>query len=329
MAFGNMIPSEASTVSIAKQSVQGTGVTATNVLRGTTLSPQPNVPPLEDDSIQGFSSKVSGLQIGQKSTSYGLDGPLYASEAGWPLASLLADAVGTGASDPYTWTFAALNTAPMQSKYHTITDWNGSDGVQYVDSKCNEWSMSVSADQLATQSSKWDGVSVTTTTQPAISADASSVALPSFLATLSINSLSGPKTTAAMVDVKRTNTPLPAIGAASVGAIFNGADVDYTGSATVVYDSTNGITILGYYTAGTIVPIVLNLDTGATPDRQVQTTATQCLIDKATVVRDLGKYMVLNITWHGVGNATDQGASLGHSPCKVQLKAGLAAAVYA
>lgn len=331
MATGNIVPSEISILGIAKQASIGTGVAATAFLRADSIKPQPNIPYLSDGSFQGSMAKVYDEIQGPTSSSFEYDTNLYADEIGWPLASLLGDLTTSGTQDPFTTTFALLNTAPGQTKSYTLTDWNGSDGTWYIDSKCNELSLQYTADQLVTVNTKWDGIALSTTTQPTASY-AGTHALPAWKNSVSINSLVGPLVTDLSLDIKRTNVPIPAMQSTSaqpVAAIFNAADLDFTGSATLIYDTTNGNTIYGYFKAGTSVPIVVDLNSTETQAHEVKFTSTTALITMATLSRDSASYVSLQIQFQGVANTTDVGTSAGRSPVKVTTKSGTASGTYA
>lgn len=333
MATGNVLPSNLSIVGIAKQASQGTGVAATNFLRHTDVKPQPNIPYLSDDSYQGDMAKVHDLIQGPTSTAFELDTNLYADEIGWPLASLLGDLAVTGTADPFTTTFALLNSAQGQTKYYTLTDWNGLNATQYVDCKANELSLSYTADGLVTVNSKWDGISISavSSTQPTASYTATR-AQPSWRAAVSINSLTGPLVTDLSLDLKRTNIPIPAMQSTQsqpVAAVFNAGDLDFTGSATMVFDSTNGETVYGYFKTGAIIPITVDLTVSETQAHEVKFVTTQALMTMATVQRASASYVSLALQFEGVANTTDVGTSAGRGPVKATTKAGIASGVYA
>jgi len=333
VATGNIIPSNLSIVGIAKQSVKGTGVAATNFLRHTDVKPQPNVPYLSDDSYQGDMAKVHDLIQGPTSVAFEVDGNLFTDEIGWPLASLLGDVSTSGTSDPYTTTFSLLNSAQGQTKYYTFTEWNGLNATQYVDCKANELSLAMSADGLVTVSSKWDGVSISavSSTQPTASYTATR-AQPSWRAAVSINSLTGPLVTDLSLDLKRTNQLIPAMqstAAQAVADVFNAGDLDYTMSGTLIFDSTNGETIYNYFKAGTIVPITVDLTVSETQAHEVKLVCTTAQITQATLQRASASYISLAITAEGIANTTDVGASGGRGPVKATTKSGLASGTYA
>jgi len=331
MATGNFVPTELSVVGIAKQASIGTAVVATNFFRLSGVKPQPNVPYLPDNSFQGDMAKVHDLLQGPTSSSFEMDGALYADEIGWPLASLLGDLTVTGTQDPVTTTFSLLNSAQGQTKSYTITDWNGADGSQYVDCKANELALAYTADGLITYNSKWDGITVASTTQPTASFGATHAA-PAWKNTVSINSLVGPLVHDLSLSIKRTNTAVPAMQSTSaqpVAAIFNAGDIDYTGSATLVYDTTNGNTIYGYYKNGTVIPLVVDFNTTETNTHEVKFTSTQTIITQATLQRASANYVELAIQFEGVANTTDVGTSAGRSPVKATTKSQILTGTYA
>lgn len=332
MATGNLVPSELTVTGIAKQASVGTGLAATNFFRNTNVVPQPNVPYLPDNSFQGDMAKVHDLIQGPTSSSFQLDGNLYADEIGWALASLLGDLTVTGTQDPFTTAFSLLNSTQGQTKSYTITDWNGSDGSWYVDSKCNELSLAYTADGLTTYTSKWDGIAVSSTTQPTPSFTATH-ALPSWKTSVSINSLVGPLVHDISLDLKRTNVLVPAMQSTSaqpVAAIFNAGDLDYTGSMTLAYDTTNGNTVYGYFKNGTVIPLTIDLNTTENAvAHEVKFVSTQAIVTMATLQRSSANYVTLQIQFEGVANTTDVGSSAGRAPVKVTTKSQIASGTYA
>jgi hypothetical protein len=333
MATGNLVGSELSIVGIAKQTTQGTGVAATNFLRHTDVKPQPNIPYLDDMSFQGDMAKIHDKIQGPTSTSFELSTNLFADEVGWPLASLLGDLTVTGTQDPFTTTFSLLNSGQGQTKYYTLTDWNGVNATQYVDCKANELSLAFTADGLVTCDSKWDGISISavSSTQPTASY-LTTRAQPAWRAAVSINSLVGPLVQDISLDLKRTNIPVPAMQstqAQPVAAIYNAGDFDYTGSATVVFDSTNGETIYNYYKAGTIIPLTVDLTVSETNAHEVKFVSTQTQITMATVQRASANFVTLAIQFEGIANTTDVGTSGMRAPVKVTTKSPTASGTYA
>lgn len=332
MATGNLVPSELTIVGIGKQASIGTGVAATNFFRLTDVKPQPNVPYLPDNSFQGDMTKVHDFVQGPTSSSFELSGSLYSDEIGWPLASLLGDLTVTGTQDPFTTTFSLLNSTQGQTKSYTITDWNGTDGSWYVDSKANELALAYTADGLVTANSKWDGIAVSTTTVPTASF-ASSHTLPAWKTGVSINSLVGPLVTDLSLTIKRTNVAVAAMQstqAQNVAAIYNAGDLEYTGSATVVYDVTNGNTIYGYFKNGTVIPLSVDLTStegGQSHEVKFQSTTTQ--ITMATLQRASANYVSLALQFQGIANTTDVGASAGRSPVKATTKSSVTSGTYA
>lgn len=332
MATGNILPSELTVVGIGKQTTVGTGVAATSYIRTTSLTPQPNVPYLPDNSFQGDMAGTHDLVQGPISSSFELNSNLYADEIGWPLASLLGDLTVSGASDPYTTAFSLLNTPPGQTKRYTLLDWNGATSRQFIDATCNELALTLTDEALVTVNSKWDAIALGSTTQPTQSYPGT-LALPAWKAVISINSLVGTIVLDCSLDLKRTNVPIPGMESTSsqtVAAIFNAADLKYTGSATLVYDSTQGPVVEGYFLNGTVVPLIIDLNTTeATFAHEVKLTSTATVITGATLTRDSATYVKLAITFEGKANTTDVGTSAGKAPVKATTKAGNVSGTYA
>lgn len=332
MATGNLIPTELSFVGIAKETVPNTPVAPSNYLRPTGLTPQIVIPPLADNSITGDMGKTANIVQGPTQQTFQIDGPVFCDEIGWSLAALLGDLTVTGAGDPFTTTFSLLNTSPGQPKTYTITDYNGSQARAYANSVCSELTVNFTSDGLVTYTSMWQGIGFATATKPTQSYT-TTVVQPAWAATVSLNAIVGVLVTDFSITIKRTVTPVPALGGQSVDAQFAGGDLEATGSLTAVYDSTNGETVIGLYTgsagASTQVPLSIDLSPAGSPARELKFQMTTAVLDNVTNTRETASYNKLACTFQGVKNATDVGTSAGKAPVKVTTKAGLASGTYA
>lgn len=324
------IPSEFSFLGIAKETVAGTAVPPTAYLRPMTFKPTENVPALYDQSMQGSMAKTYDAIPGVTSVSYQADGNLYADEVNWWLAMLLGDVVVSGASDPYTTTHSLLNTSPGQPGTKTLTDYNGNDARSFSSCRCSSLNVKWTADGLATISAQVMGLASASAATPTPSFPTATHALPSWKAQASINSVTAVKVLDMEFDIKRTVTAVPTLSNSQApDSIFTGGDCECTGSATLVYDTTNGPTVFGLYRALTPVPISVDLLSTESAAHEVKFTSSSAVLDAASIDRASGRFVELPVTFYGIANATDAGASGGKSPVKAVTKAQLPTGTYA
>jgi hypothetical protein len=105
---------------------------------------------------------------------------------------------------------------------------------------------------------------------------------------------------------------------------FAGADLDVTGSATLVYDTT----AQGYSRANAGVPVVIDLVDPRVSGRELKLQMSSCQFTAAPIERTLGKYATLAVTWETNANSTDAGTSGGFSPIKATTKSAIADGTY-
>lgn len=318
-----LVAAELSFLGIALETTPGTPVAPTNFLRVTGLTPsgQPNYH--MDDSMQGSQVKTYNSVAGVNQSSVPFGGYIYADEIGWALASILGDVAVTGASDPYSSVFAAKNNG--QPKTYTLTDFDGSGATAWGGAMCSDLQISYGQDALATYAATWAALNFASASTPTNSTGAT-VALPTWAAQVTINSLSTFKVIDFQCDIKRTvsveatlaNSQWPTI-------VFAGGDLDVTFSATLVFDTT----ALGYSRSGTQVPVVVDLISPASANRELKLQMSASTFTAAPVERQLGRYATLAVTGQANANATDVGASGGKSPIKVTTKSATPTGTYA
>lgn len=322
-----LVAAEQSFLGIALETTAGTPVAPTKYLRVAADALRPVSAPnfLMDDGLQGSMVKNYDTIPGVYQTSVGLGGNVYAEEIGWLFASILGDLTVTGAGDPYTTTFAAKNNG--QPKTYTLTDYDGVAAQAYGGCMCSDLSFAYGQDALLTFAATMAALNVASAATPTDS-PGTTKALPTWAATLVINSLSTFKVIDFACDIKRTVSTEPTLANLQFPTIgFAGGDIDVTGSATLVFDTT----AQGYarVATGNAFPIVVDLVSPADSNRELKLTMSSCQFTATPAERTLGKYATLAVTFQTNANATDAGASGGKSPIKATTKAANPSGTYA
>ena len=320
-----LVASELSFLGIALETTPGTPVAPTNFLRVAADSLRPSGQPnfLMDDSMQGSQVKNYDTIAGVNQSTVPFGGNVYADEIGWLLASILGDVATTGASDPFTTTFAAKNNG--QPKTYTLTDYDGVGATAWGGCMCSDLSFTFSQDGLLAYAATMAALNFASASTPT-ETPGTTKALPTWATTVTVNSLSSFKVIDFTCDIRRTvsteatlaNSQWPTIG-------FAGGDLDVTGSATLVYDTT----AQGYSRAGSAVPIIVDLVSPASANREVKLQMSSCQFTAAPLERTLGRYATIAMTFQTNANSTDAGASGGKSPIKASTKSAVTSGTYA
>jgi hypothetical protein len=321
-----LVAAEQSFLGIALETTAGTPVAPTNFLRVAADSLRPTGQPnaLMDESMQGSMVKTYDTIAGVNQTSVPFGGNVYADEIGWLLASILGDLTVTGAGDPYTTTFAAKNNG--QPKSYTLTDYDGIGAVAYGGCMCSDLSFTYSQDGLLTYAATMAALNFAGASNPT-EVPGTTKALPTWAASVLINSLSTFKVIDFSCDIKRTvsteatlaNSQFPTI-------LFAGGDLDVTGTATLVMDTTAQGYGRGNYTH---VPLSIDLISPASANRDVKLVMTDTVFTAVSEERSFGRYTTTAVTFQANANSTDAGASGGKSPIKATTKAANPSGTYA
>jgi len=307
-----LVPSYRSVLGIAKETVEGTAVAPTAFFRATDLKPAVKQVYLDDTGMRGSMAKTYDQVQGPYSTEYEIDGDLHVDEIGWPLAGLLADLTVTGAADPYSTAFSLLNSGQGQPPSYTLTDYNGNNARAFAGCRFSDLAVKYTAAGLVTYTAKAVGRSFAVGATPTPSFPVYP-AQPGWRATVSLAGSTAALVTDVEVDLKRTVNAVAAMGVQGPSAVYADADLECTGSLTVVYDTAQGETVYGDYLNGTKVILIVDLTNGT---RELKLTMSQVQIDDATLNRGSGKYAELACKFTAQANTTDVGTSGGYSPVK-------------
>lgn len=331
------IPRSRSYLGIAKETRPAPGaapvaVAATDFIPFTSISPMDSVKYLDDKGIRGSMTSEYDVIQGNIHSEVEFGGDVFPDSIGYMLSGVLGDVTTTGASAPFTHTFALLNSQATngQPVTFTLSDYYGlgaSSTRQYAGCQFQSLDVKFTADSLMTYTAKAFGYASATATNPTLSVPFPAVTpIPSWIGTVTLNSTSTATMAEGNVNIARTVEPIFTVdGNQRPYQLFAG-DLSVSGAMTLVFESD---TELGYYLNNTRPPLVINFQQGAGASLvQVQFTMTKCAFTQAKIER--GKeYVELSVNYKGLANTTDVGTSAGYSPVKVQIKNAKASGTYA
>jgi hypothetical protein len=228
---------------------------------------------------------------------------------------------------PFTSTFTLFNGAQGQPPSYTLTDWYGVNGRQYPGAVFSECNIKLVADGLLTFTAK-------SLAQPSVSlagvkptaAYSTIKPLAGVLGAITFGSpLTSPDNVTVLtadIDIKRKVDPVHTIdGTPGPYAIFGGG-LSVTGKMTVVMESD--AQLLAYLNNS---QPSLNINYAPAAGQQLQFNLNN-LGYTATVIGRSKDYVECDITYTGLFNSTNAGASGGYSPIKVTLQNAVAPGLY-
>jgi hypothetical protein len=309
---------------IAKEATPGTPVASTNFIPVTQITPKDNLTLLDDKGYRGALVDVYDQIAGVLSGELDFDGDVFPDTIGFPLAGVLGDVTTTGASAPFTHTFAVLNTGSGQPTSYTLNDSYVAGNRQYSGAKFSEVGFKFSADGLLSYSAKATTFGSATAAAPTTSF----TAIPPMVGWQGVAQIAG-VTQAGLIDgevtIKRSVTVVNTVDGSQAPAQLWSGPVSVDGKATLVMEDDTALT--QYLT--TVKPAVdFNFSAGAGATAvQLKLHMTKCSISAADITR--GKdYVEIPITFTALANSTDVGTSGGYSPIKVTIQNAVTAGTY-
>jgi hypothetical protein len=312
---------------IGKETTPGTSVAATHYLPVKDLSPKDDITYLVDQGMRGAMVEDYDTIAGPAISTYDFGGDVFADTIGFPLTGVLGDLTTTGASAPFTHAMSTLNTTDGQPPSYTISDYYAGAAAstrRFAGMKFSEVGFKFSADGLLTYSAKALGFASATSANPTPSFS-TVTPMATWIGAVTIGGGAVTYVTDGECTIKRKVEAIhTADGTQSPYKIFSGP-VTVDGKLTVVMEDD---TELIRYLTNTKPALVLNFSQGAGAAlTQILLTMTKAAYTAAEVGR--GKdYVELAITYTGLANATDVGASAGYSPIKATIQNAIAASVY-
>lgn len=320
-----MLASYRSVLGVAKETTPGTAVAPTDFIPFDSGSLEPRDVPtlLEDTGQRGSMVDVYDHLAGPIYATFGWGGNVHADTFGFLLANILGDVATTGASAPYTHTFATKNSGDGQPVSLSLTDYDGTAARVFAGVRLTSLEVTFDAEGLLTYKAEATSLASSPTASPTASytgvpplaAWALAATIASSAANLEAGSLS----------IKRTVTPInTADGTQAPYKLFAGP-VSVDGSLTMVYEAE---TDLDRHRNVTKPALSLDLTSGAGASLvQVKFDMTKVVYTDAGRMR--GKdWVEVEVDIHADANTTDIGASGGYGAIKGQLKNAKPAATY-
>lgn len=298
-----------------------TAVAATDFIPFTSLTPMDNVKYLDDAGIRGSMTEEYGVIQGNIHSEIEFGGDVFPDTVGYMLSGVLGDVATSGASAPYTHTFALLNSQASNGQpiTFTLTDYysgGASSSRQYAGCQFASLDVKFSADSLMTYTTKAFGYASATATNPTPSFSTVQP-LPSWTGAVTLNASATAILADGNVNIQRSVEPIFTVdGNQRPYQLFAGP-VTVGGSLKLVYESD---TQLNYYLQNTQPAMEIDFTSGAGSTAvEVKFVMTKCAFTVAKIDRSKD-YIELDVTYKALANTTDIGASSGYSPVKVTLK---------
>jgi len=305
-------PTSVSFLGVAKESVKGTFVPATDYLPVTSFEPVDVVVPLEDKAYRGSMVDLYGLVQGPKFVTYKAAGPVFNDTIGYLLGCFFGDCTTTGAGAPFTHAFSVKNSTDGQPLAYSFTDYYAANTRGYVGLQCHDLSFKFSGDGMLTYEAMLTGLAGATQSKPTASFSARTL-IPAWLLAVQFGGVAALTLIDGEFNLSREVQVIhTADGTQQPYSIFVG-DVALAGKANVVMEDDTRLT---EYLSNTQPALDLLFTQDASNVVQLHTT--KAAYTGAPISRD-GIYVHLPIDFSGVANSTDAGASGGLSPSKVTI----------
>ena len=319
-------PSHLAALGVGPETTRGDAATPTIWVPWTTLTPTDNVAQVEDTGQRGSTVDVYGLTPGKKGSELDLGGAVFADSFGFPLASVLADVTttGNGTSTPYAHTFGTLNSGDTQPSGQTWTIDDPLGCWQYAGMQCSELGLAWNADGLLMWTAKYAGWTYAELEDPPEKSFSGTLPIPNWATVTKLNSaavfvLEG------SLSIKRSVTAIQGPdGTQNPYAMWSG-DVVTDGKLTLVPENTDWRTA---YQEGTSTAVGFGFTTGT----GLATSALALALSHAKITEGTPTYgqdyIEQPITFRGVGNTSDVGASGGYGAVTASLTNTLPAGTY-
>lgn len=310
------VPTPASFIGVAKESVRGTALAPTAYIPVTSFdSPNDQMHTVPDTGYRGAPVESYDQLPTQAWAEPTYGGNVHVDTIGYWLHCLLGEKATTGpVSGVYSHVFNLYNGSDFQPPSYCITDFNGVDTRQIAAFLVSELALTFTASGLLTYTVKGMGLKSTTTTKPT----------PSYTAERAVQSWTGVTTIAGSVSsimqdgsitLSRAVEVIPRIGSQDPYRIWGGA-VGVKGAMNLVYESS---TELNRYLNGTSTTVDILFGTGiAGTLRQIEFNMGKCLYTAGKPTRSKS-YAELPIQFEADANTTDIGVSGGYGPVLVGL----------
>jgi hypothetical protein len=282
----------------------------------TGITPFDNITYLDDKGMRGSMTDEYGVVQGTIHSEFEISGDVFADTFGYLVTGLLGDITTTGASAPYTHAVSLLNSGTGQPVTYTFTDYDGVNAREFGGAQMQSLDVKFSADSLLTYTAKAMGYQSVVGSTPTPSFT-TVTPTPSWTGAVSIAGAASIKMAEGNIAISRDVTPIFTVEDTQRPYQVFAGPLRVEGSMLFVTESDAE---LNYYLNNTQPVVVVDFTQGAsTALTQVQFTLSKCAFTIGKIERSKD-YVETNVTFKGIANTTDAGASLGFSPIKVQLK---------
>ena len=305
---------------IAKEVTNGTPVAPAFFFPFTKLDAVDDSGLLIDDAVYGSMTSENGAVIGKRSASIDYESKFLPDMAGYLLHNIFGGyAVAAPVSGVYPHSFSTLNSGDGQPPAHTITDRQGittTVGARAYSYAClSELTFSGNATDLCLMTGKWTTYGSAPAGAAPTNVTTAETVIPAWRSTVSVAGSPAPVREWSFT-LTRALTPDPlADGTQNPYSIARGA---LTVSGKLTFAARNEQPLLDFL-AGTQQAVVGTIDNGQTltAARKLTLTCTKAVYDTGNMVRQTP--IGYEMSFKGIGNTTDVGASGGRGPITALL----------
>lgn len=318
MAALSVYPTQRRFLNIGKEVTSGTPVAGTATIAVTQLAPEDQPDWLVDTAWRAAIAGEYGLTPGPEIAALQLGGPVYADTLGHLLLNVLGDQAVTGAG-PFTHTFALYNTGTAQPPTHTLIDATGIPATgqarQYAYTCLSQLTITGNAADLLVWSAGATSYISTIPGSPPSTSPSGVRTSAGWASTVTIGGVQVKDLASWEVTIARaTIDPFWSVaGTQNPGSIWRG-ECTVAGRLTFApaLDETPLTTMLN--NTQPTLSIVATAPAGASLTLHCQ----QAAYDTSKI-NDSGVLFGYDVTFRGIANTTDVGASGGYSPIKATL----------
>lgn len=293
---------------IAKETTSGTAAAPTAFIPVTTFKPADDLKYLEDKGYRGALVDSYGLIAGPQTSTYDYDANVHLDTVGYALAGVLGDVTTTG-TGTYSHVISTYNGTTAPTTY-TITDYSAVETRQNPGCQFSEVAFKFSGTDLFSYSAKAIGLKSVVGTTP-IPAWSTFGPMAGWSGAVQIGGASNMTVLDGEVTIKRPVNPLMTVGSQSPYSMWDGV-VSVEGKLTLIMEDA---TQLQNYLSNSQPSVDIKYAQGASSLELHSTKAAY-----KTAIKDRSKdYLELQVTWQGLANTTDIGASGGYSAIKATL----------
>lgn len=317
--------SSLSFLGIGKETIPGTGVVPTAFIPVSAPAGKDALTMLADKGLRGAMVDVYDEIAGVKSATFDFAGDVFPDTVPWVLAGVLGDVTTTGSTAPFQHVISTLNSGDGQPKSYSLSDYYSAGSRQYAGAKFSEFGLKFSGDSMLTYTAK----AITYASQVLTKPTQSFTAIPPLAGWVGKVTLGGTLMSTVLdgeLTIKRAVTVIDAVDGTQDPATIWGGNVSVDGKLTVIMEDD---TQLAAYMANTVTTLSIDYSQGLTTSAvQVKFDLSKVKYSAAEIDRSKD-YVTLGITFEGLANSTDIGASGGFSPVKATIKNAVNTGVYA